>query len=572
MYNDGFWESLDGVITALDNVEARLYVDQRCVYYQRALFDSGTLGSKGSVQTVVPQLTESYGASRDPPEESFPVCTLKNFPNRIEHCIQWAREAFEGHFHSAPATANALLSGGRAFIDDLLTRPNEALLTLQALHAALVQERPRSVADCVHWARAQFEVEYHHKIAQLLHVFPPHSTTSEGVPFWSATKRQPTPLHFDLGDPLHVAYVRSAARLRAVVYNIPWPAHAVDEEGAVRAAVANASLPPLTVAEVRIATTDAEAKALEEEKLQRGVMEDDAATDRSHELSEALLALREANPALGPLTAIDFEKVGLPPLARYPSSATAPAAAVAHTHVSVAVRCCVVVPPSLPPPSLPPPSPRLSQDDDSNGHMAFITAASNLRARNYRIKEESLHRTKQIAGKIIPAIATTTALVTGLVCLELYKWAGRRRALSAYRNSTVNLALPFLASAEPLPAATTTAAFPTGAWRWSQWDRIEVSEGRDLTLDELVALLRARFGVDTSMLSYGAAMLFYAFGNKKKMQQRGARTITQLIAEVTGKQLALPHSEERFIVLEACVNAPDGGDDVDIPFIRYQFR
>lgn len=88
IFNDKFWESLTGVTNALDNVDARKYVDRRCVFYCKPLLESGTLGTKGNTQVVVPHLTESYSSSNDPPEKSIPICTLKNFPNQIEHTIQ----------------------------------------------------------------------------------------------------------------------------------------------------------------------------------------------------------------------------------------------------------------------------------------------------------------------------------------------------------------------------------------------------------------------------------------------------------------------------------------------------
>lgn len=62
VHTDEFFCRQDLIVNALDNVEARIYVDQRCVDNARPLLESGTTGAKGHTQVVVPHITESYGS------------------------------------------------------------------------------------------------------------------------------------------------------------------------------------------------------------------------------------------------------------------------------------------------------------------------------------------------------------------------------------------------------------------------------------------------------------------------------------------------------------------------------
>ncbi|KAI9286873.1 hypothetical protein BC943DRAFT_275368 [Umbelopsis sp. AD052] len=60
-------------------------------------------------------------------------------------------------------------------------------------------------------------------------------------------------------------------------------------------------------------------------------------------------------------------------------------------------------------------------DKDDNDAMDFVTAASNLRSTVFKIERKSRFDVKSMAGNIIPAIATTNAVIAGIVVMQAYK-------------------------------------------------------------------------------------------------------------------------------------------------------
>jgi ubiquitin-activating enzyme E1 len=510
LFGDDFYDKLSGVCTALDNVEARLYVDQRCVFYRLPMLESGTLGTKGNTQIVVPHLTENYGATRDPPEKSIPVCTLKNFPNQIQHTLQWARDYFEGEFkQSADEVNNYLSQTTEHYLESL--QPNTKTETIKKVRKTLVDERPMNFEDCVTWARLKFEDLFNHQIRQLLHNFPPDQVTSSGTKFWSGSKRCPKALTFDLNAKCedaemfnHLDFIVAAANLRAEMYGISGQTDKAYFETILKDII----VPDFSPSDgVKISANDEEEKAAAENAMDTG----------DSEAESIFASLPKPSELAGfKLTPVDFDK-------------------------------------------------------DIDDHMLFVTSCSNLRAMNYSIPTEDTHRSRAIAGRIIPAIATTTALVTGLICLELYKIIGTPRkelTLEAYKNAFCNLAIPFMTLSEPTGPAKTKAMLKGKEWEWTAWDSLDMNLG-NITLGEFMDYFETEFNLEISMLSYGVSILYSFFANKKKVEERKAMKMTEVITSITKKEFP---PNQLFIVLEVIANDKETDDEVELPYIKFRFR
>ena len=61
--------------------------------------------------------------------------------------------------------------------------------------------------------------------------------------------------------------------------------------------------------------------------------------------------------------------------------------------------------------------------------MKFVTCGSNLRAHVFGIQTLSFHDAKGIAGNIIPAIATTNAIVAGVQVMQAVRLITQHDAL-----------------------------------------------------------------------------------------------------------------------------------------------
>ena len=481
IFNDKFFKEQDMCLNALDNIKARIYMDNRCVRNLIPLLESGTLGPKGHVQVFIPNITENYGQVRDASNETdIPICTLKMFPEKALHCMEWAKDRFDYFFGNNPKSFIRV-------IEEFDKNKNLDSVDFKVIKNALkfLKKRPTSFADCVKLARKYFQKYFSNNIKQLLHVYPLDFKTKEGKMFWTLPKRPPVHINFDLKDKLHKEFTIAFSRLYARIWSLE------DEKdfkefdyGKVTEKIILPSFVPKDSEIENIKKQVEKNDKKDEEK------EDEAPVEEDPE--ELKKKQDEEKKIISDLEAM-LKKLDLKDLLKKVKEEI------------------------------------FEKDEDKNGHVDFITSLTNLRAFNYKLEKMDWIQVKLKAGRIVPALATTTASISALQTIEAIKLI-KGLDLEKIRSAFINLAIPYMTLSEPGPVIKHKIHKDLEVSVWDQWV-FEFNKKKNNKLADLFKFIRDKGIVPVDLFLENKAIFFSAINKYDDFKDKKIEDLVEMEEE-----------------------------------------
>jgi len=533
IFNDEFWLSLDGVWNALDNIQARKYTDAKCVIYGKPLLESGTEGTKANSSVHIPGKTLSYSDIPVHEGGKIPACTLRNFPYLIVHCIEWAKPRFVDLFEFMPKQVNALTSNPSKFFEGLSKERIEDQITqLKDILAVMTVAKQRTIYSCVQLALNEFTLQYTNRIKDLTHSMPVDARNFR-------TMEDGTKL--DLGP----FWSGTKVFPRVAEFDAQNPHH-------LNFIFVTSNLYAFMLGLKPIASPDALAAELQHMQLVTpkwvaGTVDMSEAEGKKTEVKTEVKTEDEQIFA-------DLKNQCI---------------STADGFRSLEVT-------------------EFEKDDDTNFHIDFITATSNMRAWNYKIAPADRLKCKVISGRIIAALMSTTAMITGLTSLELYKLVldlPCDEKKNYYHDSNVNLAVSSFSAFQPQAAKKKMNGFdeimnceikavPEG---YTTWAFIDVKLG-DITIGELVEAFPGlhhdcnievinKRGISQADIDSGkGGQSLFDINSPDQGEAQKNRKVTEAYSEIFGPI----HPSKHFILLD--VDAALDDEPVNVPPVKFFFR
>lgn len=399
----------------------------------------------------------------------------------------------------------------------------------------LLRKKPKNFMDCVEYARMRFEKLFNHDTRQLLHVYPLDAKTKDGNLFWSLPKRAPVPIDFDKDNMLHCTFVTSMACLRATIFFEPIPSDAPrsDDFRKTVGEMASGFKPDPFVPD------DAKTKEIQA-SVQKEAAEDEEEKKEGEDKEEGEADVNEVEKLKAEFLAIYHQ---LNDGAKQPIGG------------SEWIQKNLIK------------SEEFEKDNDANFHIDFMYSMGNCRASCYGLEPMDWITVKLKAGRIVPALATTTAAVSGMQTLELVKiLKGCKK--EDMRNIFLNLAVPIMQAGEPGNVAKEKLLEGVEVTLWDRW---EVKDAKTMTLQGLIKHIEETYvGLEVrDVMKDGTPIFFHAI-----MSAPGKEQERKKVLETTLKKLADSEAEDAYVDLAiTCVRKDDEAAQIlqGVPPVRIFF-
>ncbi|KAG8655910.1 hypothetical protein MANES_04G086600v8 [Manihot esculenta] len=145
----------------------------------------------------------------------------------------------------------------------------------------------------------------------------------------------------------------------------------------------------------------------------------------------------------------------------------------------------------------------LSFDKDDQLAVEFVTAAANIRAASFGIPLHSLFEAKGIAGNIVHAVATTNAVVAGLIVIEaikvLKKDIDNYRMTYCLEHPSKKMLLMPVEPFEPNKSCCVCSESPLA---------LEINTHRSKLRDFVEKIVKAKLGMNSPLIMHGSNLLY----------------------------------------------------------------
>ena len=547
IFNEDFWENQSFIIFGVDSIEARKYIDAKVIMYEKCAIDCGTMGIKARSQIIVPHKTNTYtdeAPNKKAPE--LPMCTLRHFPSKIEHCIEWAKDSFDGYFCKNISETKNFFYDKKSFIEKFTEEGTLENLELIKKHIYFIINK--KLEEIAEYAMNIYTDSFDYNIRSLLISFPEnYKTKSDGKSFWGSSKIRPHEIPFDYNNDLCILYIQKFIFILSHALGIQFSKEELSKEN-IKNICSKIKLPEFIPQKVNVDIDG---------NLEGNIEDNDINMNNDNDINENDDNYNFENQNINDGIIKNKKKEILDELEKinekeYDESKINPE--------------------------------KFEKDHDENGHIDYIHLSANLRAQNYNIDKCERNKTKIISGKIIPTILTSTATICGISSLQIFTLlqTHERDYLKYCYSNLADNTIYLLPPSEPRKIEDKLLDVNIGKpvkvipKERTVWDKIVIKGSK--TCGEIIEYLKKTYNIEIDNLYCGDITiidLFFASSAKKLLGLK-IEDIYNEKAKLKGKFKL----EKNYMILSVIAyveNIEIEGNkveyaSVDLPNIKYIFK